>query len=235
MRKKYTILTIGLIVFLVMVYFLYTPSISDSNFKVKNPDDDDKETTQVKGDVDLIDYLNLEAENRLLKEEIDSLKTNLFEYRKAFIDPDSNDISQYYENVDTLVYKEVTDNEIILLVRNETVDGDGYRLTISSKDIDLFNDLSDLKNNEIINYTGTDGFYSGLIKENEFNAITVSVNDKFYEAEIVNFADDISFWYTVYEHKRKSMSEEPDKIRIEAMNGYGEVLWEESFDGNLGG
>src|SRR5690606_36111202 len=101
MRKKYTILTIGLIVFLVMVYFLYTPSISDSNFKVKNPDDDDKETTQVKGDVDLIDYLNLEAENRLLKEEIDSLKTNLFEYRKAFIDPDSNDISQYYENVDT--------------------------------------------------------------------------------------------------------------------------------------
>ncbi|MUK90824.1 hypothetical protein GMD78_20970 [Ornithinibacillus sp. L9] len=229
MRKKYTILIICLTIFLVLVYILNNPSINDNNFNEEN--NNDQETAKVKNDVNLIENLNLEAENRKLKEEIDLLQSDLFEYKKALISPESNDIALYYESLNPL-YKKVTDNKIILLVRNET--DDGYRLTISSKEKVLFDNLPDLKNSEIINYTGANGFYSGLIEGNEVNTVTVKENEKSYEAKIVNFTDNISFWYTIYEHKLKSTKDTPDKMKIEAYDKNGNIIWEKSFDGNLG-
>ncbi|WP_047984359.1 hypothetical protein [Ornithinibacillus californiensis] len=231
MKAKYTILTIGLVVFIVLIYLLYNPTMSDTNVKERKEDVIPVETTKVTDEVSLIDYLNLEGENRKLQEEIESLESDIFELKKIIASSESN-IDHYY-NSSEFLYKEVTEDEIVMLIRDET-DG-GYRLITSSKEQDLYNYFNGLQDNESINYTGSDGFYSGLIKESEINAITVNVNDKSYKAKIVSFADDISFWYVIYEHKRKSTLEEPDKIRIEAMNKSGEVFWEESFDGNLGG
>ncbi|WP_010095203.1 hypothetical protein [Ornithinibacillus scapharcae] len=232
MRNKYIIVTIGLIVFLILVYVLYDPS-TRKPAKQKHDEQNEPESTKVEEEVNLIDYFNLEAENRKLQAEIEDLKSELFEHSKAFIDPNSNSITQFYEQLEQLaVYKEVTENRIILLVRTENEDG--YRLTIATKETGEYNDIDALNQNEIINYSDADGFFSGLVNHNEVMTIIVHVNEKSYEAEIKKISEDISVWYTIYEHKRKSTSEEPDKIRIEALNRGGEVLWEASFEGNLG-
>ena len=231
MKKKYIILTIGLIIFIVIVYFLYNPSNSNTGFKKKKEDVNHNESIKVTKDVDLIDYLNLEGENRKLNEEIDVLKSQIFELKKLIAESESNDIDHYY-NSGNFLYKEVRDKEIILLSEDND---SSYILSITTREESLVDYINDLNDKEVINYTGTDGFYSGLIDGNVINDVIVKVNGKSYNAEIVNFADNISFWYAIYEHKRKSTLEKPDKITIMAINEMDEVLWEESFDGNLGG
>jgi hypothetical protein len=233
-EKKHKILIIGVIVFIVMVYFFYNPSKIGTNITEKKEDVNQIETTKVTDNVNLIDYLNLEAENRELRKEINSLKSDIFELHKIIINSDSNNISHYY-NIEDILYKEVTDNKIIILREGNDSFINSYMLSIATKKDGMYSYISDLEDGEVINYSGADGFYSGLIDENVINDVIVEVNDKSHIAEIVNFADNISFWYTMFEHKRKSTSENPDKIRIKAVNELGVVVWEESFEGSLGG
>ncbi|MUK87913.1 hypothetical protein GMD78_05810 [Ornithinibacillus sp. L9] len=117
----------------------------------------------------------------------------------------------------------------------------GTNLVVSSKEEGYIKSLSigSLDPVEGINwYGGTDpDHYSlgGVIRNIDIKTVQVFVNEQMHETNMIKINDDMSVWYCIFEYKRKSILEEPDKMKIEAFDEKGTILWEEAFDSILGG
>ncbi len=177
-----------------------------------------------------IAYLNMEGENRKLKEEITNLHERNFDLEKLILNSDKLMETFAYPESTKIIYKEIKEKEYLLLYRDER----GKHLAINSPGEWRYINFNYLVEHEGLNWTGHNGFYAGFIKDNDINKIIVKENEKVYDAEIIKLNDGTQLWYSIYEHDVK-YSGEPDKMKIEALDIDGEVIWEESFNDNVGG
>ncbi|WP_088033248.1 hypothetical protein [Evansella clarkii] len=194
---------------------------------------DEEEYTEIEP----LEYINLQSENRMLKEEIERLENELFDSNFRFVKRFMNsdlvyEIVPYPESTEIL-YKEVEEDRYVLFYTDET----GFNLRVSSLEDRITEQFYfyGLNPTDNFNWFGGGSIYNGFIGDNQIQSVRVIQNETVYDAKIITINENMRVWYSIIDYERKSVSEQPDKIRIEALNEEGEVIWQESFDGNLGG
>ncbi|MGJ9385557.1 hypothetical protein [Salipaludibacillus sp. CF4.18] len=196
--------------------------------------DDD---TDENNEIDPIGYIKLKGENRELKNQIEILENELFVSNFELVKIIMNselvyEILPYPESTEIL-FKEVEDANYVFFYKDET----GFNLTVSSledRSTEHF-DFYQLDPTEDFNWYGGYLTYNGFIADNKIKSVRVIQNETVYDAEIITINENMRVWYSIIDYEGKSMSEEPDKMKIEASNEEGEVIWHDSFNDDLGG
>ncbi len=240
MKKNRLISFTPIIVVLIVLGFLL---FNDPNQGVRTQEKEiERELDNSLADnvVGTIEFLNLQGENRKLKAELESLNNQLFdnsfELIKIILTSDSiYDIFPYHENTE-IIYKNVTDTEYTIFYKDET----GYNLRIASKVNRLFHfmNFDSLEPGEPINSWGGNfgnlAKYYGFITDTNIQSVQVKQNELIHKAEIIKINESTNVWYCIFEAERKSIRETPDKMKIQALDKEGNIIFEESVVGNLG-
>ncbi|WP_416150282.1 hypothetical protein ACM26V_04665 [Salipaludibacillus sp. HK11] len=242
MEKKQYLSFLAIIVVVAFVIIFLRDPVSENNIIEDTEKENESETELVNvrdggNEIDPIEYINLQGENRELKKQIEILEDEFFvsnfELAKIIMNSELiNEVLPYPESSEIL-FKEVEDTYYEFFYRDET----GYNLIVSSleeRSTEHFN-FYQLDPTEDFNWFGGDSTYNGFIADSQIQSVRVIQNETVYDAEIITINENLRVWYSIIEFERKSLSEEPDKMKIEALNEEGEVIWQESFEGNLGG
>lgn len=184
-----------------------------------------------------LDYLNLEGENQNLHEEIELLEDEIFELRKLLVSSDS--FIDYLPSPETtkILYKETDESSFATLYTDET----GIYLLLASNEPKYNGNIhiSTLNPAEGVNWSiGSDPnhyMFGGVITNKEIHNLQVWLNDNIHKSKIIKINEEVNIWYSVFEYDKKSNSKESDKIKLEALDNNGIILWEESLEFNLEG
>ncbi|WP_067725576.1 hypothetical protein [Oceanobacillus damuensis] len=232
MDKK-VLLLIPIILFVIVANYFIEP-VEESE---DSGPDDSEEITKLKKELNQlsIDYLNLEGENENLELQIEGLNNSMFEISKFILQSDiAND---FLTESTEIIYKEFEEDKFIVLYKSET----GNRLLVSSREPNFGGhlDFPTLNPENGFNWEGGMGpdlsFFGGVITENKIKQVRVLQNDKVHEADIIKIAENLNIWYSIFDYEKKSISDDPDTLKIEAIDNDGVILWEEAFEEGLGG
>ncbi|WP_067842719.1 hypothetical protein [Amphibacillus sediminis] len=241
MRKKtYILVTVVLFFILVGVMLKSPPPLND--FLIEDePEIIDEDHAEEDFIVDPIEYINLKSENRLLKEELESLERSYFaswiELVKIIVDAGqaSQLVSYYYGDTAELIYAEADETRYILYFQDDQDKSPYHYLVVGFENgIGEFFAFLDSPGDDFTWYGGGE-VYSGSIQNPDIQSVQVVQNEQVSQAEIISVDNDLRVWYSLIDFERKPLTAEPDDIRIEALNSQGEIIWQEAFKGNLGG
>ncbi len=220
-----------IVIFIVLGFLLFNDPNQSVRTLVKEIERE-VDNSLTENEVDPIDFLNLQGENRKYKVEIERLNNELFdnsfELIKIILTSDSiYEIFPYRENTEIL-YKNVTDSEYTIFYKDET----GYNLRIASKANRLshFLNFYNLEPDEPINsWGGNSGNlvkYGGFITDTNIQSVQVKQNERKHKAEIIKINESTYVWYCVFESERKSIRDTPDKMKIQALDKEGNIIFE---------
>ncbi|WP_026674778.1 hypothetical protein [Alkalihalobacterium bogoriense] len=231
MKKKYILLFILLGISVVVINFMDIKKVDNRDYDNTNEEhlakikELEKELRDVK-----LDYINLSEENKELIEKVNSVNTTLsvtiFELVSIILDSDKADEVFGSE----ILYKEVTDSQYVVITNDEY----GNFITVVTPEKTNGSELYDTKDNEYVNWSGTVGFFTGYIWDEQVN--TVLVEDKsIHTAEIIQLTDGTKIWFVSYEPSQKAQEADTVKVKIKALDGNDEILFEESFNSTIWG
>ncbi|MFS0673749.1 hypothetical protein [Ornithinibacillus sp. 179-J 7C1 HS] len=225
--NKNVILIIFIIAFFVSATYFIEPAESEDVI----PDLSDEEELNMLEEMysELhSDYLNIHYENENLKQEMFEMKKNILE---------SNLLSNFLPHPESteILHKKLEENKISVFYKDEI----GNHLMVSSKKPSFdgnikLNSLNpkDGFNWEQVSYSSYI-LFGGSITNNQIEKVQVKQGYRVYEADILKINDNHSAWYSIF--VKESTSNEPETIKIEALDKNGIILWEESFEDNFDG
>ncbi|MFD1363244.1 hypothetical protein, partial [Lentibacillus salinarum] len=73
-------------------------------------------------------------------------------------------------------------------------------------------------------------YFGGIITDKEIKKVQVSQqNKKVHKANIFKMEDDISGWYSIFENDKGDSEDNPDNMKIQALDNDGVILWQKSY------
>ncbi|WP_156289493.1 hypothetical protein [Oceanobacillus salinisoli] len=211
-----------ILVIIIVVFFVAATYFKEPNENNVSPDKTNNNETN-------LDNYELESENEKLKMEIEHLKESLFHVEKFIYESElANDYLPFSGT--EILYKKIEDTKYVILYGSE-VDNQiknyllvasvnpNFEVTLTIPSLDPANGINmDYKGYNEYNYFG------GIITDKEIKNVQVLQNAKVHKANIFKVEDDIYGWYSIFENDR------PEKLRIEALDENGSILWQESMD-----
>lgn len=231
MKKKYILLFILLGIGVVVINFMDIEKVDNCDYDKTNEEhlakikELEKELRDVK-----LEHINLSEENKELIEKINSLNTTLsvtiFELVSIILDSDK--ANELFGS--EILYKEITDSQYVVIANDEY----STFISVVTPNIVHGSELYDRTDNEYVNWSGTAGFFAGYIWDEQVNTVLVE-DESIHTAEIIQLTDGTKIWFVSYEPSQMAQEGDLVKVKIKALDGNDEILFEESFNSTIWG
>ncbi|TMW72781.1 hypothetical protein [Alteribacter natronophilus] len=235
-KKQYAGLLAVITVIIFAVFLFREPAqseqVSESVDEKEPAEEHDQNQEESDEEFDYIDYLNIEAENRALKEQLEWMEEELFitnfENMKLRIKGGVVQEDLPYPETAEILYQDVEEEKYVLLYKDER----GFHLIVSLLENRIWEYFGFYGLNTAEDFNWSIGVSNphGFISDPDITSVQVLEDEEVWESEIITVNKDLRVWYSLADTDMPTNSDEPENLRIEALDEAGNVISSDSFN-----